>query len=131
MKTSQYFPLTLLLFLLSISLTIQQETENDNNIWSDCRVQFPNPPYPCAMSLNTAICARYQLECFAPPCPYYEKEFPNGCLACNDPTVISYKNSPCEPGYENEEFFLENENEEWVCENEEWVLVEEEFDLLL
>jgi len=123
MKLLQYFPALCLLFFLSVSMTLQEETESSDNEWYYCSVQFPNPPYPCAMSINSFVCARYQPQCASPPCPYYEAEYPNGCLACNDKTVVSWRDGPCEPGYENEEWILENE--EWVCENEEWVLVEE------
>ena len=105
-------------------MTLQQEIElaeffelsNQQDYY--CSTQYPNPPYPCPLNFDT-VCAKYQPQCVRPPCPLFEAEYSSDCLACNDPTVVSYRYGPCEPGYENEEFYLENE--ELTYENEDFV----------
>ena len=88
---------------------------------NSCKDDYPYLPCPCP-AIYDPVCVTSNIGCLYGPCPPIRQEYPNACMACNDPTVSSYTPGPCEgdDGNYEGEYEYENEGEIYVSEESEY-----------
>jgi len=88
MIPSQYFTILCLFLLLGISIA----QPGPNEFY--CHSNYPRVPEFCP-EIYEPVCAKFQVKCFRAPCPLLQREYPNGCSACENPNVVSYTVGEC------------------------------------